>query len=150
MFIVVTSDSHGRVEILKRIAAREKGAYLYLDAGDSEREERDLLPFLSVKGNRDHLIRNRYRIVKAGDVRIFIFHGNGSPLNKEHLASLAKNNDCKIIIHGHTHVPYHLEYEGIHLLCPGSVAYPRSFKGTTYAVIKLGSKIEVELKKVKS
>lgn len=150
MKIVVTSDCHGRVDILKRIATREKDAYLYLDAGDSEREERELLPFLSVKGNRDHLITNRFRIVNAEDTRIFIFHGNRSSLNKEHLASLARNNDCKIIIHGHTHVPYHVEHEGIHILCPGSVAFPRSFKGTTYAVIKLGPKIEVEFKKVKS
>ena len=52
MKIVVTSDCHGRVDILKRIATREKDAYLYLDAGDSEREERELLPFLSVKESR--------------------------------------------------------------------------------------------------
>ena len=78
MKIVVTSDSHGRVEILKRIAASEK-ADLYLDAGDSEREERELPPFLSVRGNRDHLITNRYRIVTAGGMRIFLFTGTAVP-----------------------------------------------------------------------
>lgn len=148
MKIVVTSDSHGRVEILKRIAASEK-ADLYLDAGDSEREERELPPFLSVRGNRDHLITNRYRIVTAGGMRIFLFHGNRSPLDRDYLARLAKNNDCQIIIHGHTHVPRHAVHDGIHILCPGSVAFPRSLKRTTYAVISLGPEIEVEFKKVR-
>ncbi|HEY8395313.1 MAG TPA: YfcE family phosphodiesterase [Bacilli bacterium] len=148
MRIIITSDSHGRLDVLQRIAALEK-ADLYLDAGDSEREERELFPFLTVKGNRDYLVPNRFRIVDAGEERIFLFHGDRSPLSAVYLAGLARNNNCRIIIHGHTHVPYYTVHDGIHILCPGSVAYPRSLKGTTYAVLNIGSEIEAEIKKVK-
>jgi hypothetical protein len=150
MLIVVTSDSHGRVDILKKIVDREPSADLYLDAGDSERQESELLPFLSVKGNRDHFLTNRYRIATLGNYRIFVFHGDRQQLSKEYLKNLAINNNCQIIIHGHTHVPFHVEVDGIHILCPGSVTYPRSLKGATYALIRLEDKIEVELVKVKA
>lgn len=148
MKIVVTSDSHGRLETLKRISASEQ-ADLYLDAGDSEREEGELHPFLTVKGNRDFLVETKYRIVDAEGVRIFLFHGDRTPLTRDYLAQLAKNNGCGIIIHGHTHVPYYTVHEGVHILCPGSVTYPRSLKGATYAVLSVGSEIEPEIKKVK-
>lgn len=151
MLIVITSDSHGRSDTLQEIAARHPQADLFLDAGDSECQESEIHPFLSVRGNRDYFLENRYRIEEINGYRIFLFHGDRSILTKEFLIMLARNNNCQILIHGHTHVPYYLCHQGIHLLNPGSVTYPRSLKGATYALLEInGDEVKVEFRKAHS
>lgn len=148
MLIVCTSDIHGQVNLQKQIASLYN-ADLYLDAGDSEVSSDLLEPFLSVKGNCDHLIENKFRIIDYEGVKIYVIHGDRIFLSKEVLAQIAKNNNCNMIIHGHTHVPYYLNYDGVHILCPGSISYPRSIKGATYALIKIYNKnVEIEFMKV--
>lgn len=150
MLIVCTSDIHNQLEKLQSIQQLYPQADLYLDAGDSERHDFEIEPFISVKGNCDHYIENKFRIVEAEDVKIYITHGDHLMLSKEILSQIAKNNNCDMIIHGHTHVPYYVFYNGVHILCPGSIAYPRSINGATYALIKIHKKeIEVEIVKVK-
>ena len=81
---------------------------------------------------------------------VFIFHGDRSSLDNEYLANLAKNNNCQFIIHGHTHVPYHVIHQGIHIINPGSITYPRSSKGATYALVNIkGEEVKVEFRKAK-
>ncbi|NLD26236.1 MAG: YfcE family phosphodiesterase [Acholeplasmataceae bacterium] len=151
MLFVITSDSHGRNDTLKAIASRYPQADLFLDAGDSECREDEILPFLSVRGNRDYLIENRYRIEEMNGCRIFLYHGDRSILSKEFLCSVARNNNCQIIIHGHTHVPFYTCYQGIHILNPGSVTFPRSRQGATYALLTIDEAgVKVEFQKVDS
>ncbi len=137
MKIVVASDNHRDLTLLKRIVDLHPNADLFLHAGDSGLDEIELEPFLSVRGNQDFLIKNDYRILDTDLGRIFLFHGHRSFLWPTRLAALAKKNNCQVIIHGHTHVPFYQIVNEIHILCPGSLAYPRSSRGTTYAVITM-------------
>lgn len=118
MEIVCTSDSHGRIDILEKIHSLHPNADLFLDAGDSERSEQELLPFLSVKGNCDYKIDLKYRIVDADNLRIYLFHGDRALLSLDALSGLAKKNNCNMIIHGHTHTPHYSFYNDVHVLCP--------------------------------
>lgn len=149
MQIICTSDSHGRLDILEKIKELHSRADLYLDAGDSERYDFELEPYLTVKGNCDNKIETKYRIVQVEDIKIYIFHGDRALLSLDALSHMAKLNGCQMIIHGHTHKSHYSFFNDVHILCPGSVALPRSREGCTYAIIKInGNDVEVEILKV--
>lgn len=135
MDIIVTSDSHGDVEALKEIALNHQNAALFIDAGDSCRRKEELYPFETVKGNCDYYIKNKYRIDSLANISIYTVHGNGLFFNNKTLAQNARDFGCKIAIHGHTHIPEIVEVDGVLIVCPGSVSFPRSKDGKTYAVI---------------
>lgn len=147
--ILVTSDSHRNIEILEELANKHPNCDYYLDAGDSERYDIELLPFLSVKGNMDYHIKTNFRIIDVDDnYKIYLFHGDKYFLSLNTLADLAKKNNCNIIIHGHIHKPYYQFHDGVHIMCPGSVSYPRSSDGATYIVLNIKNNLEVEIHKV--
>lgn len=149
MKIIVTSDSHGDVEILKKIALENSDASIFIDAGDSCKRKEEIAPFETVKGNCDLYIKNNYRIYQASSVGIYTTHGHGLFFTNKTLAKLAKDFGCKIAIHGHTHVPEITEIDGIKILCPGSVSIPRSQVGKTYAVINIVDENDIDIKIVK-
>lgn len=150
MKIIVTSDSHGNLEILKKIASDNPCADLYIDAGDSCKRKEELFPFESVKGNCDLFIKNNYRIDSVSGISIYTTHGNGLFFSNNGLAKTAKNFGCQIAIHGHTHIPEVVEIDGVLIICPGSVSIPRSSCGKTYAIIIIdeNKKIDVKINKV--
>ncbi|MCK9470596.1 MAG: YfcE family phosphodiesterase [Bacilli bacterium] len=149
MIIVCTSDSHGRLDILENIKNRHPRADLYIDAGDSERYDFELDPYLTVKGNCDYKIETKYRIFNIEGIKIYVFHGDHTLLSLENLSMIAKKNSCDMIIHGHTHKSHYSFFNGVHILCPGSVALPRTREGCTYALIHIKDKeVEVEIQKV--
>lgn len=149
MKIVCTSDSHGRLDILENIKNRHPNADLYIDAGDSERFDFELDPFLTVRGNCDNKIETKYRTFRIGDIKIYLFHGDKTLLSLDSLSQMAKLNGCDMIIHGHTHKSHYSFFNDIHILCPGSVALPRTREGCTYALIHINGKdVQVEIMKV--
>jgi len=131
MIIVATSDTHNDALFINRIVSKYPNAVKYLHAGDSCLNEFQIEPFISVKGNCDYYIKNRNRIVEVQDLRIYLFHGEYFALDNSYLlASLAKENGCNIIIHGHTHKPKYEFVDGVHIICPGSPVVPRGGKKT--------------------
>ena len=147
MKIVVCSDTHRDKEFIEKLTTINSDAKFFIHAGDSELNEWELDPFITVKGNCDYYIKNKYRILDILGVKIFIFHGDHTLLTEDVLLGIVKNNNCDIIIHGHTHIPKYIFKENVHILCPGSIMYPRSSKAT-YAVItiKENKNILVEIK----
>ncbi|MGN1296078.1 MAG: YfcE family phosphodiesterase [Bacilli bacterium] len=146
--ILVVSDDHGHREYLEMLVQKYPNFDYYLHAGDSEEYEQNLYPFISVKGNNDYYMDKLTRIITIDNHRIFLTHGHRTFLSKNVMISTCKNNNCDIYIHGHTHRPYYECVDGIHMLCPGSLTYPRSFFGASYAIITIdGDDVKVELKK---
>ena len=66
MLAVITSDLHGRLEILRRLVIEYPDADLFLDAGDSGRKPAELDPFVSVKGNCDIYGFERFALSRSG------------------------------------------------------------------------------------
>ena len=54
MKIVVASDNHGDLEVLKRIVLANQDASLFLHLGDSQMFDYEISPFIGVKGNCDY------------------------------------------------------------------------------------------------
>lgn len=149
MLIVVVSDNHRNLDVLNKIVKKYPLADLYLHAGDSESHDFEIEPFISVRGNCDHYIKVPHRLIDVEGFRIYLFHGHNTNLTADVLSAIAKNHDCNIIIHGHTHAPYYNFYNDVHILCPGSVSSSRSKFGKAYAIIKINNNdINVEIMKV--
>lgn len=143
MKIVIVSDSHGHNQILSQILKIEKDADLFLHAGDMEEEPRILFPYICVKGNCDYFQVETERIISLGKHKLYITHGHLITLTRNNLLRIAKEKNCDIIIHGHTHKYYYEEIDGIHIMCPGSITYPRD-KNKSYLVLNVNNdKIEV-------
>lgn len=146
MQIIVVSDNHRDYELIEKLSQMYNKADLFLHAGDSCLREEEIYPFITVKGNQDYYITKVYRIIEANGINIFLFHGHTSRLDPIVLSAIARNNNCQIIIHGHTHKPYYQVVEGIHILCPGSLAYPRSSRGKTYAIIDIDNQKNINVR----
>ncbi len=149
MKVVVTSDAHGNVNVLKKIAALNPDADFYLDAGDSERCEADIFPFKTVRGNWDYLVTNSFRVDNVGDVTIYTTHGGGFLFNLTHLKTLASNYNANIAVFGHVHHPLVEKMGDLLVINPGSVSIPRKSKAS-YAVITFSNHtdIKAEIKEI--
>ena len=146
IYAVVASDSHHDTEFISKLEGMYPNAYLYLHLGDSELPPEYISPFAGVIGNCDYYKYPEYKIIEFGKNRMYLFHGDSMRLTEDRLYYKAKENNCNIIIHGHTHSPYVKKVDDVYILCPGSIRYPR-FEYPTYAIIDItNDELKIELK----
>ena len=140
MRILLVSDSHGNSEALDRLLIKYPKMDLYLHAGDLEADERSIRPFDCVKGNCD-----RYsdlpekRIIHTPFGNLLMTH---LPyMNQE----IVKEYHIKIFVHGHTHRRKFVLENGIYIINPGAISYPRDGHDLSYAIVNITpEKVEVE------
>ena len=145
MQIIVVSDNHQDKDVLKKVLDDNPNVSLYLHLGDSEMFDYELSPFITVKGNNDYYIDIDHRIVDLGMYKAYMCHGHKMYLNEENMLNKALANNCKFFLFGHIHRPFIKEINGIYLLCPGSLNYPRSQEGCTYMKIHIDEKGNVSI-----
>lgn len=132
MKILILSDSHGFTNCLEEILKSERSADVIIHLGDGGSDLFDMTeytagkPVYQIKGNCDYSSFNfPLRLISyAENVKFFACHGHAYNV-KTTLHSLfyaAKEQECKIALYGHTHIPNSEEYEGIILFNPGSVS----------------------------
>jgi putative phosphoesterase len=168
MKLFVLSDIHGFVSGFEAaIAASEReGADFLVIAGDFlNYGPRDTMPdgyapadlaallnlhkerIIGVRGNCDSEVDQKllefpmmgdYAVVLSGGRRCFVTHGH--VFGPDRVPPLSKGD---ILVSGHTHVPMLEERNGIYLLNPGSVSFPKGGSETGYALI---SKQGIQLK----
>lgn len=149
MKIIVTSDIHGKKEIIDKLLY-DYDADMYLDCGDSELSDYDLKNFYSVRGNCDYNYLPSYRVINIDDnINIFITHGHLYSLDE--MIKNAKYRNCNIIIHGHTHIKRFDKVDNLYILNPGSLSKPRNKESNTFLEInydKNSEKISFEFIKL--
>ena len=133
MKILVISDSHGRNGRMELVIEQESPLDLIIHLGDLEGGE-DLLeaiapcPVEMVCGNNDLFsLYPREKIIDVGGVRVFMCHGHnyGVSAGTQRLAQAALQHQCSLAMFGHTHCPVVEEEQGITVVNPGSISYPR-------------------------
>ena len=152
--LLVISDSHGSVSVLKAIFnwARERlppndsiCCAVFLGDGISDLQPAaDAAGFYSnweyVKGNNDYNAGffPDSTVLDFADHRFYLCHGHRHSLYSGYysLVNAAQSNDADIVLFGHTHVPFCKREGGILLVNPGSAGRPRSRIGSTFAVIE--------------
>lgn len=81
-----------------------------------------------VLGNNDFFSRlDREREIDIAGHKAFITHGHyyGVSMGPEGLVDEAKSRGCDIAMYGHTHRPFLDVIDGVTVLNPGSLSYPR-------------------------
>ena len=134
MKILLASDSHGHDEYLKKIVNKHNDCDIYLHLGDSQSNKEGIYPFISVRGNCDYF--------RSDFSRFLNFFTPFGKLYAEHIPfhqislSELKEKGFKVYLCGHTHIKKYEIRDGVHIINPGSLAYPRDDK-ESYAILEL-------------
>lgn len=144
MRAIILSDSHGDQKACVRAVEASGKADMIIHLGDIERDVKFLrelyssIPVYSVIGNNDFFINgNTEAVVEFADNKIFLCHGHtyGVRSGTSGLEIAAKKAGCNIALFGHTHKPLIKNSNGILIINPGSVAYPR-FGSPSFAILE--------------
>lgn len=131
--ILIVSDTHGKHRTFEQILEKEGPVDMLIHLGDTEGGE-DYLCALAdcechiVGGNNDFFSDlDREEEFFIGKYRTFITHGHTYrvSMHTRDLEKAARQRGVDIVMFGHTHRPYFEEKDGLVILNPGSVSYPR-------------------------
>ena len=135
MKIVVVSDTHRKDDNLKLVLSEECPLDMLIHLGDAEGSEHFIPDWVNpecrmemVLGNNDFFSRlDREREIDIAGHKAFITHGHyyGVSMGPEGLVDEAKSRGCDIAMYGHTHRPFLDVIDGVTVLNPGSLSYPR-------------------------
>ena len=142
MQILLVSDSHGNCEALDKLLKKYPKMDLYLHAGDLEADEQSIRPFDCIKGNCDRWsYLPEKRIIRTPYGNLLMTH---LPyMNSE----IVKEYDIKIFVHGHTHRRKFVLENGIYIINPGAISFPRDGFDLSYAIVNISpNEVKVEFK----
>lgn len=145
MKIVLCSDNHSNLNAIKKILNDNPDADYYWHLGDSESFDpvKELSPFISVKGNND--MSNDlpvYKVIETGNHRFLLTHGHRYMWGSlEGLYLLAKEQNCDIVLFGHTHMFHNEKFDGVTFINPGSCSHNRNGEAPTYCVIEANENV---------
>ena len=157
MKVLIVSDTHGRDENLEEAVYREAPFDYLIHCGDVEGREISIealaeCPCSIVAGNNDFFtdLPQEEEITLEG-YKILVTHGHYYFVSKDHdrIVEKAKAKDCQIVMYGHTHTPVVEEENGILVINPGSLTYPRQRgRRPSYAVMEIeeGKYPQIEIK----
>ena len=135
MKILVVSDTHRKDDNLKLVLSEECPLDMLIHLGDAEGSEHFIPDWVNpecrmemVLGNNDFFSRlDREREIDIAGHKAFITHGHyyGVSMGPEGLVDEEKSRGCDIAMYGHTHRPFLDVIDGVTVLNPGSLSYPR-------------------------
>lgn len=145
MKIAVASDTHGRIEGLKKQLTTEKPDHLFF-AGDFFSDSRRLAQHLkigsdAVLGNCDgrSAAGEWEKVVELGGKRFYIVHGHqfGVKSSLNTLFYRGQELAVDVVIFGHTHIACCEQVAGMWMLNPGSASRPRRGKMASYIMLHI-------------
>jgi len=147
MKLVIVSDNHGRIDVLKQIVLAHPDADAYIHCGDSELSKDQIEPFITVNGNNDRYYTHpELLVLPMGQFKILLLHGHQMNLFKrlDLLTHKAHQLGCKIACYGHTHIFSVVTKSGVTMINPGSLYYNRDGTTASYAVAYVDKQGNVE------
>lgn len=143
MKILLLSDTHGDLTKVYEIYEKLNNIDLIIHCGDYQKDAFDLedhlgVPVVSVKGNCDGSRTPDHKIVETPYGNLLITHGHLENAGYDYnlLLYAAEAADCFATCFGHTHVPMCEDFDGIHLINPGSLSRPRDGSNGSYAILR--------------
>ena len=154
MKVIVVSDSHGDFRCLHKIVLLHQDADLFIHLGDGESDLQRLFgsepwaeqKFHCLKGNCD--FQNVLTLYRTETIdlpyghRIFAAHGDQFQVKfgSARIAYEARQNQADIVLYGHTHVSECRYEDGMYIINPGSLGYPRDSSKPSYALLDISEK----------
>lgn len=146
MKILVMSDSHGRRDLVEKCIRSNSQAEVVLHLGDYTGDFSNMrftFPekmFINVRGNCDFdrevpLVR----VETFEGVKIFMVHGHTHDVkySLNAVMAAARKEGAQICLYGHTHESYNKYHDGLYVMNPGSLAYPRGMSSAGYGIIEI-------------
>lgn len=133
MRVLVISDTHGRHANLDRALEEAGEIDEFIHLGDVEGGEEYINAVVNcekhmVRGNNDFFSDlPREEEFYLGKYKVFITHGHAyyASLDPEYIFEEGMSRKADIVMFGHTHRPYFEQKDGITIINPGSISYPR-------------------------
>lgn len=133
MKVLIVSDTHGSNNRYLELLERWKNLNLIIHCGDVEGSEYLIskatdCKTVIVQGNNDYFSDlPREIVIEIGKYKAMVTHGHPYYVNRGHdfLIREARKRKVDMVIYGHTHRPVIEKINGILILNPGSLAYPR-------------------------
>ena len=144
MKILVVSDTHGRDRELETAVERDAPFDKLIHCGDVEGREIFIealadCPCCIVAGNNDFFCDlPREQEITIGGKKALVTHGHyyGVSIDLSGIADEARSRGCEIVFFGHTHKPVVAQKNGVLVINPGSLAYPRqSGRKSSYVIL---------------
>ena len=128
--IVALSDIHHDIAKVHRIMPIINASDYLVFCGDGLNDLMSIrgeitVPIVCVKGNNDwNTSVAEMSCITLGETRVLITHGHRQDVRRGlgGLIAAAKLKNCRLVFFGHTHTPYDLIYDGIHLINPGAIS----------------------------
>ncbi len=153
MRIIVIADSHGAGSAVMKIV--EKNMYtadMFIHLGDGEADMLNVL--LEYPEIRLHQISGNCDLGSASPalqvietvlgpddkmVRLLAVHGHLHNVSRgtDELLRQAHENDCGIVLFGHTHRRFEMTEDGVLIINPGSCSLPRDGEPPSYAYLDI-------------
>lgn len=142
MKLIVFSDAHGDKEAIENIINWNADADYYISLGDSELSHDFLLDLdiIAIKGNYPRDPGFVYeRTFDVAEKCLFLTHGHKYKVNKgiDKLYYKALEEECDIMLYGHTHIPKSQMVGKVLFINPGAIYRPRNGLPATYVVVEI-------------
>lgn len=133
MRVLIVSDTHGRHGGLDRALQEAGNIDVLIHLGDVEGGETYIDAVVEcekhiIRGNNDFFsdLPREEEFFISGH-KVFITHGHAYyvSLDPEYIREEGKARGAEIVMFGHTHRPYFEDENGIIVLNPGSLSFPR-------------------------
>ena len=133
MKILIVSDTHGKHENYREVIRKTSPNDLLIHCGDTDGGEELMVrlagcPSYIVSGNNDFFSGLPHELeLSIGKYKAMLVHGHnyGVSMGCERLLEEARFRGMDIVFFGHTHRPLLRKSQGIWLVNPGSLSYPR-------------------------
>lgn len=139
--ILLVSDTHRNVSFLHRLPEIHPDVQLFWHCGDSELPSCYMQQWISVQGNCDaYQAYPPTRTIALAGHHFLLIHGDrylNSTKKYDRLVQFAKLQQCDVVCFGHTHVYMDQMIDGIRLLNPGSIRFPRDLQGPSYMLLEV-------------
>ena len=157
MKILIVSDTHGRDEKLEAAVAVEQPFDYLIHCGDVEGREFFIealaeCPCTIVAGNNDFfsdLPREDEIVLEVHKIMVTHGHNYGVSMDLYGISEETAARECEMVCFGHTHKPVIEKKNGVLVINPGSLSFPRQEgRQPSYAVMELheGEEPEVEIR----
>jgi len=133
MTFLITSDVHGKLDLLDKVVKKHEKIKGHLNAGDMvlAPHHYEKYHIITVKGNNDYGVDLPYiRFLEIEGKKIMLTHGHLEyvKFGLDRLKLKAKLNEVDIVIFGHTHERYLMVDEHILFINPGALGdYQKSY-----------------------
>lgn len=131
LVVVADTHSHPHPDAYRYIAEREPDAIVHAgDIGDSAvlDELARIAPLFAIRGNIDSIDLPDVLVLDHPSLRVLVVHiGVYGPKLRAEVGKLARGEGARLVVCGHSHVPFIGLDRGLYVFNPGSIG-PRRFQ----------------------